>query len=153
MNSESRQWATVGVSALALVVIGGLSGLSGCNSHRDQLRPENLFEQIGRQRGQLLEPRKCVLRVAIVDRPFRDPSINEIVWKTADEQTITSEARRALQVNGLRIGRITGEFPPSSRRFSPRLHRTRSSSPPFSSMTESKHLSASMGPPIKSPCS
>ena len=112
MNSESRQWATVGVSALALVVIGGLSGLSGCNSHRDQLRPENLFEQIGRQRGQLIEPRKCVLRVAIVDRPFRDPSINEIVWKTADEQTITPEARRALQVNGLRIGRITGEFPP-----------------------------------------
>ena len=112
MNSESRQWATVGVSALALVVIGGLFGLSGCNSHRDQLRPENLFEQIGRQRGQLLEPRKCVLRVAIVDRPFRDPSINEIVWKTADEQTITPEARRALQVNGLRIGRITGEFPP-----------------------------------------
>jgi hypothetical protein len=112
MNSESRQWATVGVSALSLVVIGGLSGFSGCNPHRDQLRPENLFEQIGRQRGQLIEPRKCVLRVAIVDRSFRDPSINEIVWKTADEQAITPEARRALQVNGMRIGRITGEFPP-----------------------------------------
>jgi hypothetical protein len=112
MNSESRQWATVCLSALALVVIGGLSGLSGCNPHRDQLRPENLFEQIGRQRGQLIEPRKCVLRVAIVERSFRDPSINEIAWKTADEQAITPEARRALQVNGLRIGRITGEFPP-----------------------------------------
>ena len=24
MNSESRQWATVGVSALALIVIGGV---------------------------------------------------------------------------------------------------------------------------------
>lgn len=112
MNSENRQWATVGVSAFALVVIGGLSGLSGCNSHRDQLRPENLFEQIGRQRGQIIEPRKCMLRVAIVDRSFHDPSINEIVWKTADEQAIAPEARRALQVNGLRIGRITGELPP-----------------------------------------
>ena len=112
MNSASRQWATMGMSALALVVIGGLSGLSGCNPHRDQLRPENLFEQIGRQRGELIEPRKCILRVAILDRSFRDPSINEIVWKTADEQAITPEARRALHVNGLRIGRITGELPP-----------------------------------------
>jgi hypothetical protein len=112
MNSESRQWATVGLSALAVVVIGGLSGLSGCNPHRDQLRPENLFEQIGRQRGQIIEPRKCMLRVAILDRSFHDPSINESVWKAADEQAIAPEARRALQVNGLRIGRITGELPP-----------------------------------------
>ena len=111
MNSESRRWATVGVSALALVAIGSLSGLSGCNPHRDQLRPENLFEQIGRQNGQLIEPRKCVLRVAIVDRSFRDPTINDLVWKAADEQSITAEARRALQVNGIRIGRIIGELP------------------------------------------
>ena len=153
MNSESRQWATVGVSALALVVIGGLSGLSGCNSHRDQLRPENLFEQIGRQRGQLIEPRKCVLRVAIVDRPFRDPSINEIVWKTADEQTITPEGAGLCRSTAFELAGSPASSPPSSRRFSPRLHRTRSSPPPFSSMTESKHSSASMRPPIKSPCS
>jgi hypothetical protein len=112
MNSVSRQWATSFVSALALSVVGGLSGLSGCNPHREQLRPENLIEQIGRQHGQIIEPRKCVLRVAILDRSFRDRSINEVVWKAADEQVITPEARRALQVNGLRIGRITGEFPP-----------------------------------------
>jgi hypothetical protein len=113
MNPVSRQWATLCVSALVLSVAGALSGLSGCNPHREQLRPENFIEQIGRQRGQIIEPRKCVLRVAILDRSFRDPAINEIVWKTADEQAITSEARRALQVNGLRIGRITGEFPPA----------------------------------------
>ncbi len=112
MNSKSRQWATVCMSALAFIVSAGLSGLSGCNPHKDPLRPENLFGQNGRPHGQLIEPRKCVIRVAILDRSFRDPSINEIVWKTADEQAITPEARRALQVNGLRIGRITGEFPP-----------------------------------------
>ena len=123
MNSESRQWATVGVSAFALVVIGGLTGLSGCNPHRDQLRPENVFEQIGRQHGQLIEPRKCVLRVAILDRSFRDPSINEIVWKTADEQAITPEARRALQVNGLRHW-------PDHRRASPELESVLAAPPP-----------------------
>ena len=111
MNSESRRWATVGTSALALVMIGVFTGLSGCNPHRDQLRPGNVFDPIGRPRGQIIEPRKCVLRVAIVDRSFRDPAINDILWKTADEQVITSEERRALQVNGLRIGRITGELP------------------------------------------
>ncbi len=47
-----------------------------------------------------------------LDRSFREPAINEIVWKAADEQSITPEARRALQVNGIRIGRITGELPP-----------------------------------------
>ncbi len=109
MNSESWQWATVGMSAL--IVIGSLC-LAGCNPHRDQLRPENLFEQIGRPHGQLIEPRKCMLRVAIVERPLRDPSINEVVWKAADEQSITPEARRTLQVNGIRLGRITGELPP-----------------------------------------
>ena len=53
-----------------------------------------------------------MLRVAIVNRPFRDPAINEVVWKAADEQAIAPEARRALEVNGLRIGQITGELPP-----------------------------------------
>ena len=53
-----------------------------------------------------------MLRVAILNRPFRDAAINEAVWKVADEQAITPEARRALEVNGLRIGQITGELPP-----------------------------------------
>ena len=81
---------------------------SGCSAwpaaipHRDQLRPEALFGRIGRQSGQIIEPRKCMLRVAIVNRPVRDPAINEVVWKVADEQAIAPEARRALEVNGLR---------------------------------------------------
>ena len=111
MSSQSRLWVTAGLSASSVALIVGLSGLSGCNPHKDQLRPENLFGRIGRQTGQIIEPKKCMLRVAILNRPFRDAAINETVWKVADEQAIAPEARRALEVNGLRIGQITGELP------------------------------------------
>lgn len=94
MDAQSRRWATVGVSALALVVVSVLSSLSGCNPHKNQLRPENILAQISGRRGQLIEPRKCMLRVAILDRSFHDPSINEVAWRAADEQSITPEARR-----------------------------------------------------------
>ena len=112
MSSKSRALATLGLSAASVIAIGGLLGLSGCNPHRDQLRPDTLFSQIGRQRGQIIEPKKCELRVAILNREFREPAINEAVWKAADEQAIAPEPRRALEVNGLRLGKITGELPP-----------------------------------------
>ena len=68
MNSESRRWATVGMSALALVMIGVFTGLSGCNPHRDQLRPENLFEPIGRRAASSSNPESafCAWRSWIV---------------------------------------------------------------------------------------
>jgi hypothetical protein len=97
---------------MAMALVACLASLAGCNPRRDQLRPENLFGRIGRPSGQILEPKKCMLRVAILNRPFRDAAINDLVWKTADEQAISPEARRALEVNGLRIGQITGELPP-----------------------------------------
>jgi hypothetical protein len=112
MSSKSRTWMGLGFSTITVVVLGALSGLTGCNPRSSQLRPENLFGRIGRQSGQLIEPRKCMLRVAILNRSIRDPAINEAVWKVADQQVIAPEARRALEVNGLRIGLITGELPP-----------------------------------------
>ena len=72
MNSQSRLWVTAGRAAASLALMVGLSSLSGCNPHKDQLRPESLFGRIGRQGGQIIEPKKCMLRVAILNRPFRD---------------------------------------------------------------------------------
>jgi hypothetical protein len=111
MNSKSRTWVSLGVSATTMVTIGTLAGLTGCNPRANQLRPENLFSRIGHQSGQLIEPRKCMLRVAILNRSIRDPAINDAAWKAADEQAIGPDARRALEVNGLRVGLITGELP------------------------------------------
>ncbi|MDR3623375.1 MAG: hypothetical protein P4L85_28845 [Paludisphaera borealis] len=89
----------------------GLILVAGCNPHKDQLRPEGLFGRIGNKGGEVIEAKRCVLRVVILNRPFRDPVINEVVWKAADEQAIAPEERLALQANGLRIGRITGDLP------------------------------------------
>jgi hypothetical protein len=47
----------------------------------------------------------------ILNRPFRDPVINEVIWRVADEQVVAPAVRRALEVNGLRVGRVTGELP------------------------------------------
>jgi hypothetical protein len=113
MSATRRHRQILSFLAPVLVVIGGLLGLWGCNPHKDQIRPENLFTRIGRQTGEIIEPRKCAIRVAILDRPFRDPAINEVVWKAADEQAIAPQERRALEVNGLKIGAITGELPPA----------------------------------------
>jgi hypothetical protein len=99
------------LSAFVVVATAGFLGLSGCNPHKDRLRPGSILRRIGTQGGQIIEPRKCVLRVAILNRTFRDPAINEAVWKAADEQTMAPETRRTLEVNGLRVGRITGELP------------------------------------------
>ena len=112
MCSKSRPWLAAGLSATTLILIGSLLNLAGCNPRTDQLRPENVFGRIGHQDGQIIEPRKCMLRVAILNRSLRDPAINEVVWKVADEQAISPEVRRALVVNGLKIGLITGELPP-----------------------------------------
>lgn len=46
-----------------------------------------------------------------MSRPFGDPTINDVVWRVADEQVIPPAERRAWEVNGLHVGRIIGELP------------------------------------------
>jgi len=113
MRSESRFSALATRFAGLGLLAGGLCALAGCNPWREQIRPEALIGRIGTAKpiGQIIEPKKCALRVAILDRPFRDPVLNEVVWRAVDEQSIAPEARSALQANGLRMGRITGDIP------------------------------------------
>ncbi|AMV35983.1 hypothetical protein [Planctomyces sp. SH-PL62] len=89
----------------------GLAGAWGCNPRKDQIRPDNLLGRIGNRQGEIIEPKKCALRMAVVTRPFRDPVVNEIAWRAVDEQSVAPEERLALQANGIRMGRITGDLP------------------------------------------
>lgn len=89
----------------------GLAGACGCNSRKTGLRPENLLGGFGPGQGELIEPKKVALRMAIVSRPFRDPIVNDLVWRSVDEQALGPAERQALQANGVRIGRITGDLP------------------------------------------
>ncbi len=95
----------IGALVLAMMVV------AGCTLNRAELRKETVLTRIGGPGGQLIEPKRCVLEVAILSRPLRDEAINEAVWSAADEQVIAPSARHALGINGVRIGRITGDLP------------------------------------------
>ena len=109
MDSKSRM--PVWVSILAATAVAGLLVVAGCALDKNGVPSQNVFTRIGGQNGQLIEPKRCMLKVVILNRPFGDPAINEVVWRTADEQVLAPAERRAWESNGLRAGRITGEFP------------------------------------------
>lgn len=84
--------------------------VAGCTLNKSELRRDNLLTRVGGS-GQLIEPKRCALQVGFLTRPLRDEAIDVSLWNAADEQVLSSETRRALEVNGLRIGVITGALP------------------------------------------
>jgi hypothetical protein len=109
MNSKNR--APLWVATLTATAVAGLLIVGGCALDKNGSSPGNVITRIGGHSGQLIEPKRCLLKVAIVSRPFGDPAINEVVWRVADEQVIPPAERRAWEVNGLRVGRIIGDLP------------------------------------------
>ena len=110
MRSTSRM--PVLVSILAGITAGSLLIVAGCALDKPGERPQGIFNRIGGHGGgQLIEPKRCLVKVVILSRPFNDPAINDVVWRAADEQVISPKDRHALEANGLRIGRIIGELP------------------------------------------
>ena len=109
MDAKSR------VSARLVSMVGaasaGLLVVLGCSLSKDGIQPKKPFARIGGHSGQILEPKRCLIKVAIISRSFGEPAINEIVWKAADEQIIPPKERRAWEANGLRLGRIIGDLP------------------------------------------
>ncbi len=109
MDAKSR------VSARLVSMFGaasaGLLVVLGCSLNKDGIQPQKTFVRIGGHSGQILEPKRCLIKVAIISRSFGDRAINEVVWKAADEQIIPPKERRAWEANGLRLGRIIGELP------------------------------------------
>ena len=111
MNSKSR--APVWLATLTTAVAAGLLIVAGCALDKNGSHPGNVFTRIGGHSGQLIEPKRCLLKVAILTRPFGDPTINEVVWRVADEQIIPP-----AETAGLGSQRPAGR--PDHRRPSPR---------------------------------
>lgn len=61
--------------------------------------------------GRLVVPKQCALKLAVLTRPMGDPALGEILWRVVDSQVLSSEARTAMEANGLRAGIATGELP------------------------------------------
>jgi hypothetical protein len=94
----------------ALMLVGAVLAVAGCTLNRSDLRRDTFLAKIGGG-GQIIEPKRCSLRVMIPSRALREEAINSALWSVVDEQVISPETRRALEVNGLRVGLITGELP------------------------------------------
>jgi hypothetical protein len=109
MDAKNR--APVWLKLSPTIAIAGLLIVAGCALDKNGSHPGNVVARIGGHSGQVIEPKRCLLKVAIVTRPFGDRTLNEVVWRVADEQIIPPAERRAWEVNGLRVGRIVGELP------------------------------------------
>jgi hypothetical protein len=109
MDSKSRVPAWILVFATATVA--GLLIVAGCALDKNGAKSESVINRIGGHGGDMIEPKRCLLRVAILSRPFGDPLVNQAIWADADEQIVAPQERRAWEVNGLRIGRIVGQLP------------------------------------------
>ena len=99
------------LATLALIAVVQLLIVSGYALDKNGNGPTAIGIRIGGHSGLTVEPKRCLLKVAIVARPFGDPVINDVVWRVADEQIIPPIQRRSWEVNGLRIGRISGDLP------------------------------------------
>jgi hypothetical protein len=93
-----------------LVLVIAAAAVAGCTLNRSELRQTNFLTRIGGG-GQVIEPKRCTLTVATLSRPLRDEAIDSAIWTVADEQAVPPSVRRAFEVNGLRIGLITGDLP------------------------------------------
>jgi hypothetical protein len=94
---------------VTFVFVVAVLAVVGCTLNKSELRRDN-FLKIGGG-GRLIEPKRCALQVAFLSCPLRDAALNTEIWNAADEQVIAPEVRRALEVNGLRIGLIAGTLP------------------------------------------
>jgi hypothetical protein len=89
----------------------------GCTPTRLGLRRDDhtVLPALGQgtsAKGQLIAPKRCDLRVAVLSRPLNDDAINKTLWSVADEQVLTAQVRQTLESNGLRVGLVSGTLPP-----------------------------------------
>lgn len=97
-------------AVLVLVPALVATALVGCTLTQSALRKGAELSSIG-SGGRLVTPKRYRLDVVFLTRPQGDRVLNEVVWQVADEQVVEPGLRRALQLNGLRYGRITGDLP------------------------------------------
>jgi hypothetical protein len=90
----------------------------GCTPSRLGVRRDDhsLLPPLGQSapaKGQLIAPKRCDVRMAVLSRPLNDEAINKTLWSVADEQALAPEVRQTLESNGLRMGLLTGDLPPA----------------------------------------
>jgi hypothetical protein len=103
------------MNAKTLALSLAMTAVLGCTPFRTELRrnvaPEPPLTLGGGTKGQIIAPKRCALRLAVLARPLNDPTLNGALWSVVDEQISSADARRQLEANGLRIGIVPGSLP------------------------------------------
>jgi hypothetical protein len=92
------------------VFVLALLAVAGCTLNKTELRRNELQTRVGGP-GEVIAPKRCNVTVVMLARPLRDDLIDNALWRVADEQAVEPDVHRALEVNGLRIGLISGDLP------------------------------------------
>jgi hypothetical protein len=100
------------MSRIILVLMLVFAAVAGCNLTRSDVRQDTILSRIGGG-GQIIEPKRCALKVVTLSRPMGDEAVDAAVWRVADENVTPTELRQVLNANGLRVGLITGDLPPA----------------------------------------
>ncbi len=96
------------------IVLGLAVAMVGCSLTETGSRDVAPIPRIGSKSKAALDhlaTKRVTLKMVVASRPEADPALGVAIWQVADEQAIESEARRALQANGLRVGRVSGDLP------------------------------------------
>src|SRR5262245_53893919 len=96
-----KTWGPIALALLALVV---------CTLTQSDVRKGSNPPQttVG---GRLIQPKRCTLKMAVISRPFKDPVLNDKLWSSVDEQVLDTDSRRSFEINGLRLGVLSGSLP------------------------------------------
>jgi hypothetical protein len=92
--------------------------MAGCHLIRFEAKEENSLPSVSEslrsskaELSQLEGPRRVGMRIATVIAPFQDVSMDSSIWRTADEQIISTDQRKLLRSNGIRIGLLRSSLP------------------------------------------
>lgn len=56
-------------------------------------------------------PKRVGMKIATLIAPLKDKSIDEAIWRTADEQVLPTALKESLRRNGIRIGMLRSSLP------------------------------------------
>ena len=94
----------VGVRIRLLVVLA-LAASMGCVRNSAKLAEHAYWIGL-KPKAPTVEPDVVELHYIFVDRPAGDASINDTVWREADENAVPLDLKAALRQNGLRVGKL-----------------------------------------------
>lgn len=56
-------------------------------------------------------PKRVGMKIATLIAPLKDPSIDQSIWRTCDEQVLPTNLKESLQRNGIRVGLLRSSLP------------------------------------------